>query len=256
MALIENWFSLVMTVFAVGIMLWMVQRGKQGITAYLRELPAVTALGEGVRRATEMGRPVYFAPGTMPITQGTYGGAAMAGLTVLRYVSKLCAEQHTPLVACICRSVNIPIANEAVKLGCIEAGAPEEEARQTVYYMGESQNLLTYASMMQKDEAGCSIVFGSSGATTMMAISAAAYKGIFQVVGNTEVYNCCWLPPMCDYWLAIDGPQCAAAYTSGDPEITNTVFGTDILKLVFVGLFIVAYLLLNAGVDVEAIFMS
>jgi hypothetical protein len=235
----------------------MMQRAKQGKITYLRELPAVRAIPDAIRRATEMGRPVYFAPGSHPLTHGTYGGATMAGLTILRYVSRLCAEQQTRLEVHITQSDALPVANEAVRLGCIEAGHPEEELRQTVTFTGTGNNLLPFSAAQIRDEAGASMMFGDAGATTMVVLSSAAYAKIFQIIGNTEDSNCCWLPPMCDYFVMCDGPQAAAAYVSEDPEIMNTVLGFDIQKIVVIGIMVIGLILQTLfGLPIQEILMG
>lgn len=252
--MIAKWFSLVIALSAVGLTLYMVQRGKQGKTAYLRELPAVAAIPEAVRRATEMGRAVFYSPGGKSITHGTYGAATMAGLTILRYVSKLCAEARTPMEIYICGAASMPIAAEAVRLGTIESGNPDEEARQKIHYIGEAENELVMGAAMIREKAGASIQFGDAGSTTLLVISAAAYAGIFQIMGNTQEQP--WLPAMCDYFVMCDGPQAAAAYVSGEAETTNTILGTDILKIGVVVLIMIGVVLQLAGINVTTLLMG
>lgn len=254
---ITRWFSLVTVIFCILLVTLMIQRGKQGKKTYLRELAAVAAIPEAVRRATEMGRAVFYAPGAKSITHGTYGGATIAGLTILRYVSKLCAEQQTPLEVYICGAASMPIASEAVRLACIEANKPEEIQRQKIHYIGEAENQLPFAAAMIREKAGSCIQFGDAGATTMVVLSSAAYEGIFQIMGNTQTSNCCWLPPMSDYYVMCDGPQAAAAYVSEDPEIMNTVLATDILKIIVVGLVLVGLVLqLGFNINFSKLLMS
>jgi len=253
---IQHWFSFVFTLFAFGITYYMMYRAKQGKLTYLRELPAVRAIPDAIRRATEMGKPVYYAPGSHPLTHGTYGGATMAGLTILRYVSRLCAEQQTRLVCHITEQDALPVANEAIRMGCISAGHPEEEKRQTIEFTGTGNNLLPFSAAQMRDQAGASIVFGDSGATTMIVISSAAYANIFQIYGNTEDSNCCWLPPMVDYFVMCDGPQAAAAYVGQEPEIMNTVLGFDIQKLAIMGIIILGLILQVFGISINTLLMG
>lgn len=238
-------------------MIYLIQRGRQGKTAYLRELPAVAAIPEAVRRATEMGRPVFFAPGAKSITHGTYGAASFAGLTILRYVSKLCAEQRTRLEVYICGAANMPIAQEAIRLACVEAKHPEEESNQKINYIGEAENQQPFAAAMIREKAGACIQFGDSGSGALTVVSAAAYAGIFQIMANTQTTNCAWLPPMCDYFLMADGPQAAAAYVTGDPQVSNTVLAIDLMKVAVIALTLIGmFVQLGLGINFSSILMG
>jgi hypothetical protein len=61
---------------------------------------------------------------------------------------------------------------------------------------------------------------------------------------------------MCDYFVMCDGPQAAAAYVSGEAETTNTILGTDILKIGVVVLIMIGVVLQLAGINMSSILMG
>lgn len=56
----------------------------------IRQIAGLDALKEAVGRATELGRPVHYSTGIGAIAD-EFGPQTIAGLTMLQYVSKLCA---------------------------------------------------------------------------------------------------------------------------------------------------------------------
>jgi hypothetical protein len=237
--LIEHEFALLFAILCTGVTLWMAWRGKEGKVSYIRELPQIKAFEIAVSRATEMGKPVFLAPGCKLITHSRAGAATMAAFNVLRYVSKLCAQQQTRMVVGLVGGVNIPYAVEAIKLASIEAGAPEQEQNQEIRYLAESENLLPYAAMLQREEAGCNILFGDSGATTLVVLSSGIQEGVMQIAGNAQVMNACWLPPLCDYFFIGEEIPAVSAYLSGSTEERQTILGHDIIKIACLLLLIV-----------------
>ena len=151
--------------------------------------------------------------------------------------------------------MNIPYAEEAIRLACIEAGAPEQEQNQTIHYLAESENLLPYAAMLQREEAGCNILFGDSGATTLVVLGSGIHQGVMQIAGNAQVMNACWLPPLCDYFFIGEEIPAVSAYLSGNPEEQNTIFAHDLIKGMSILLLVVS-ILLKFGLGVDISFFS
>ncbi len=72
----------------------MIQRAKAGLRVpAIRKIPGLEAVDEAIGRATEMGRPVRFAPGIGHHQRGNVRGRAFLG-----HVAKLCARYDTRLI--------------------------------------------------------------------------------------------------------------------------------------------------------------
>ncbi len=63
---------------------------------YIRRVPAIDAIEEGIGRATELGKPVIASPGMSPRGIDT---STAAGLSILSHVSQLAARNDLKLIA-------------------------------------------------------------------------------------------------------------------------------------------------------------
>jgi len=98
-------------------------------------MAGLEAIEEGVGRATEMGKPVLFIPGTGDIDQVE----TLAGLAVLGRIAKITATYDTPLMVPCLYPMPLAAAGEVVKQSYIDAGKPDSYNDDIVQYMaGES----------------------------------------------------------------------------------------------------------------------
>jgi hypothetical protein len=252
---VVHWFSFLVGIFGLVLTMYLYRRAKHGKSSYVRELPQIKAFDQSVARATEMGAPVFMAPGCKLITNARAGAATMASFNVVRYISKLCAEQKTPFVVGLVGGVNIPYVEDAISLACTLAGAPEQQQRQEVRYLAEAEELLPYAAMLQREKAGSSILFGDSGATTLVVLASGIHQGTMQIAGNAQIMNSCWLPPMCDYFFIGEEVLAVGAFLSGSKEERNTILGHDILKALLIAILLLG-IIVRFGFGIKIDFLA
>ncbi|HWO57006.1 MAG TPA: DUF6754 domain-containing protein, partial [bacterium] len=121
-------------IFAAAV-LWYIRRAMRGEKFYIRPLTGLGAVDEAVGRATEMGRPVIFIPGTGELDQIQ----TIAGLSVLGRVAAATARLRTPLRVPVLYPLPMAAAQETVKQAYLDEGNTDPLDPQTVQYVaGES----------------------------------------------------------------------------------------------------------------------
>lgn len=107
----------------------------RGRATYIRPLPGLEAVEDGVGRATEMGRPVLFIPGTGDVDMAE----TLAGLAVLGRIAGITARYDTPLMVPCLYPMPLAAAGEVVRQAYADAGKAEAFRPDMVRYMaGES----------------------------------------------------------------------------------------------------------------------
>jgi len=137
----QAWFNFnlinmfIATVFIIGAILYYISSAKAGKKLYIRKIAGLEAVDEAVGRATEMGKKIFFIPGT----QDMDNVQTIAGLTILGRVSKLTAEYEARIDVPVSRSLVMITAREVVKEAYLSAGRPEAYTDDMVYYLTDDQ---------------------------------------------------------------------------------------------------------------------
>jgi len=83
--------ALLATLIFGGFVFVMIGKAKKGHDLFVRPIAGIEEIDNAIGRATEMGRPILFVPGTSGITDV----ATLAGLSILGRVAKKAAEYDT-----------------------------------------------------------------------------------------------------------------------------------------------------------------
>ena len=108
---------------------------RSGKDLYIRKIGGLESMDESVGRATEMGRPILFIPGTLDLDDMQ----TIAGLTLLRRLAQKAAEYDTKLIVPVCRSMVLSTAKEVVKEAYMKAGRPDAYDSDSVFYLTDDQ---------------------------------------------------------------------------------------------------------------------
>jgi hypothetical protein len=79
------------------------------------------AIDEAVGRATELGRPVFFSAGAGDIV-GAEGMQVLAGLDILSFIARKCAEYNARVITTVCKENVQAITEEVVRTAYSVAG--------------------------------------------------------------------------------------------------------------------------------------
>ncbi len=225
--------------------------GKQG-KIRIRRIPGLDAIEEVVGRSVEMGRPIFDIIGMGSFTDN-YATQTVAGLSILSYVSTLCARLGAKLYAPQADVGVMPVAIELVRDAYRVEGKLEElnVEEQLPYLSGEqfawAGGIVGMASRMKP--AG-NIMIGPFWAESMLFAETFNRVGTMQVGGTARMYQIPFFAAVCDYVLIGEEMFAAGAYVSGDPQQIGTIATQDWYKLVALILGIIGALLATGGVTV------
>ena len=230
-------------------MIYNIERAKGGKLPRIRAIPALNAIDEAVGRAAEMGGRVLFVNGIGDLTSVS-GPETVAGLAVLRYLSKCCAESGIEVVAPLTQAQVIPVASEAMRTGFIEAGNPEAFQEDNIRYVSSSQWGLATSCMgiIGREKAVSSVLVGAFAGECLAIVSAGAEAGVFQIGGcGRNTTQMPWFVSMCDFSMIGEEVYAAGAYLSRDPLELGSLVGQDYGKILTAGLIILGYILYIFG---------
>ncbi len=251
-------FPFLCLVAVCGVILFQIERARKGMTVGLRKLPALDSLEDGIGRATEMGRPVHFSSGWIPMSNATHAPMLVASMEYLAYVSRQCAKFDTKLIITVAQGDTFAVTQEIVRNAYLQEGVPENLRPDTIRFL--SSNQLVYASatgsVMEKEQVATNIMIGGWADEALFVAEAGYLAGAMGIGGTTNQYQIPFFVAACDSVLLSDELFAGSAYLSKDPVELGAVAGQDWGKTFGVILLIVGAILKTLNVDFLVNLMS
>lgn len=226
----ERLNALVLVIFFTAVVLWYIARARRGDKLYIRPLPGISAVDEAVGRATEMGRPVLFIPGTGDLDNIQ----TIAGLSVLGRVARVTAQYGTPLRVPVLYPLPMAAAQETVREAYLDQGVSEPADAETVQYVaGESFSYSArVGGIMMRERPAAAIYMGQFTAESLLMAEVGNAAGAIQISGTAEPEQLPFFIAACDYTLIGEELYAASAYLSGEPRLLGSLKGQDLMKVV------------------------
>lgn len=226
----ERLNALVLAVVFAFLILWYLRRAIKGAPLYVRPLSGVQAVDEAVGRATEMGRPVVFIPGTGDLDEIQ----TIAGLSVLGRVARVTARYATPLRVPVLYPLPMAAARETVREAYIDEGMADHLTPETVQYIaGESFSYSArVGGMMMRERPAAAVYMGQFRAESLLIAEVGQSTGAIQISGTAEPEQLPFFIAACDYTLIGEELYAASAYLSGEPRMLGSLKGQDMMKLI------------------------
>jgi hypothetical protein len=246
-------FGLLVLIYIFVSIYYFVNRAAKGKVPMLRRIAGLDVVDEAIGRATEMGRPVFASHGIASLTDSTTGPQTIAGLAVLGYLAEKCAEVGTKLNVPVRRLTVWPIAVEIVETGYKKAGRMEDfDANEQVRFLSSDQfgYSSSYMGWMWREKAAANIMVGAYWAESLQLAETGTRVGALQVAGTAQTSQIAFFVAACDYCLIGEEIYSAGAYLSKDEEMTGSLAGQDMGKLLAIVLIILGTLLVTAGSDI------
>lgn len=234
---VERLNVLVLAIIFAFAILWYITRAQRGEKLYLRPLPGMSAIDEAVGRATEMGRPVLFIPGTGDLDEIQ----TIAGLSVLGRVARVTARYGTPLRVPVLYPLPLAAARETVREAYLDENAADQITPETVQYVaGESFSYSArVGGIMYRERPAAAVYMGSFRAESLLIAEVGNAAGAIQISGTAEPEQLPFFIAACDYTLIGEELYAASSYLSGEPRMLGSLKGQDLIK-VLIALVVVA----------------
>lgn len=247
-----QWFDMQRINVFVGVVIlciliiYYITQAKAGKALFIRKIAGLEAVDEAVGRATEMGKKIFYIPGT----QDMDNVQTIAGVTILGRVAELAAQYETWLEVPVSRSLVLVTAKEIVKEAYAKAGRPDAFHEDQVHYLTDDQ--FGYAAgidgMVVREQPATIFLMGAFYAEALILAETGNSIGAIQIAGTGMPSQLPFFVAACDYTLIGEELFAASAYLSREPKLLGSLKGQDMGKAIVLLALIVGVLLETFGI--------
>ena len=230
-----------------GLMVLFTRQVQQGAEIFIRRIPGIDAIEEGVGRATEMGRPVLYVPGIDELQDIQ----TIASMLILGQVSKTIATYQADIVVACRIPIVREVADEVVKAGFYLAGHPDAYRPSEVRFISSDQFAFTAGTngIILREKPATNLYLGRFFAESLILAETGYVNRSIQVAGTAETSQLPFFIAACDYTLIGEELFAVSAYLSRDPRLVSSLKASDYLKLYLIGFLIVGAVSASFGLD-------
>jgi hypothetical protein len=229
----------ILAVFFAFVLLY-IRAAAGGKKFFVRKIAGLNAIEEAIGRATEMGRPVLYVPGIDDLNNIQ----TIASMVILNDVARLTATYETPVIVPVCKPFVVPVAEESVKQGYLNAGRPELYNPDNVRYLSDEQFAFTAGvnGIMLRERTAANIYMGSFFAESLILAETGFSTGAIQVAGTANIHQLPFFVAACDYALIGEELYAASAYLSREPKLLGTLKASDFAKVIIMIILVIGFL--------------
>jgi hypothetical protein len=247
-----QWFNtkkitlLISTLLLGFAILFNILSARSGKDLYIRKISGLESMDEAVGRATEMGKPILFIPGTLDLDDMQ----TIAGLTILGQLAFKAAEHDAQLIVPVCRSMVLSTAKEIVKESFLKAGRPDAYNSESVFYLTDDQFgfVAGVDGIIVREKPAANFFLGAFYAESLILAETGFSSGAIQTAGTAMPSQLPFFVAACDYTLIGEELFAASAYLSKDPHQLGSLKGQDFGKAAFVIVLIIGIILEISGI--------
>jgi hypothetical protein len=205
----------------------------------LRRITGLEAIEEAIGRSTEMARPLIYTPG--------WGGdiqrpTTIASMNILAYVAEKTSVYDCRLVYPTHDPVIMAVAQEVVKESYLRTGNVDRYRADDISYVTSSQ--FGYAAavdgLISRLRPASVFLLGTFEAESLILAETGNSVGAIQIAGTDSTIQLAFFIVACDYTLIGEELFAASGYLSQDSSILASVRAQDLIKVIIVGLLVVA----------------
>ncbi|RLI33616.1 hypothetical protein DRO56_01320 [Candidatus Bathyarchaeota archaeon] len=249
---VVDFVVMVVLFVATWISIYLAHRGK---TREIRSIPSLTAVTEGVKRAAEMGRPVFMSAGFGGVGSAT----TMAGFAMLDVVASECARLEVPLRTTFASSETLGAAEMIVAEAFRREGRPDlyQPGKQVIYFSGEQYAWVAgIGGLMARERPACAVYMGTFFSEALYFGECGARVGALQIGGTTAQLALPLLAMTMDYLMIGEEIYAVAATITKDPVQMGSVTAQDIGKIILYAISVIGVILMLAGSDIVVKLMN
>jgi len=210
-----------------------------------RGIPGIERLDNWIRQAGELGRPVFFTPGTGTIqTPDT-----LAALALLDHVASRCAQNGVRLIVANADFNVHQVTADIVKNAYKKAGREDLYTQDTVQYISVRQ--FAYAAgvmgLLRREKPALNVFVGDFQAEALEIAEAGRADAIAQFGGTSNVDQLPFFMATCDQTLVGEELFTAEGYLTDDPQTISKLVGPDAGKVIAILLIAAGAILVTLG---------
>ena len=223
-------FMLLLLIFGVGaLMYWFTDQARRGKDIFIRRIPGIDAIEEGIGRATEMGKPVLYVPGIDELQDIQ----TIASILILGQVSKMVAEYQSDIIVSCCIPIVREVADEVVRAGFFQAGHADAYRPGNTRFISSEQFAFCAGTngIIYREKPATNIYLGRFFAESLILAETGFVNKSIQIAGTAEATQLPFFIAACDYTLIGEELFAVSAYLSKDPRLVSSLKASDWVKV-------------------------
>jgi hypothetical protein len=226
---------------------------------FVRRVPALDAIEEGIGRAAEMGRPVIASPG---IAVSGIDYWTVGALSILSHVATLCARSDLRLLVPLGGSEQsytlVEISRDIVESQYRLEGHPESYNVDDLPFLSGRQFAWAsaYCGMLVREKPALNVMVGEQWGSAIYIAGVSHEAGSFTISGSDYLSNIACLSVASDYVMIGEEMIAAGAYLSKDAVQIASIRTQDIIKAVMAVLLLLGILALTMGSDIVKVIIN
>ncbi len=237
---------MLLIILAMGVMMQRfaadVRAGKE---TFIRRIPGIDAIEEGIGRATEMGKPVLYVPGIDELQDIQ----TIASMLILGQVAEKVAEYQSDIIVSCCIPIVREVSDEVVKAGFFQAGYPDAYNPRNTRFISSEQFAFCAGTngIIYREQPATNIYLGRFFAESLILAETGFVNKSIQIAGTAEATQLPFFIAACDYTLIGEELFAVGAYLSRDPRLVSSLKASDWIKVFVVACLLLGTVLATAG---------
>jgi len=270
MAIVPFWLqgrtaSSIMTILLFLFTVYLTSQARKGkFKTHIRELPAYDAIEEGIGRATEMNRPVFWATGDKGTLFNELAPHVLTSFAGLRYISELCVKYGAKQIVCVGGTKGggadlLPYVQAIIDEAYTAGGKPGETEGIVRYIASEGS---AYGAGLQgtitRENPAAVMIIAPFGDNMIPPAEAAGRVGAISIGGGARYGGSMdhHYVAFCDYWMICDEYFTFGALLTHEPATEAGIAIGDYTKWVLIALTALGFLFLQLGMPFIKNFLS
>jgi hypothetical protein len=224
----------------VFIILYKILSARKGAKLFIRRIPGLSVLNEAIGRATEMGKPIIFAPGITGLDV-----VGLQAMSILSHVVKQSAKYQSRVIVTTADPIMYTLAEEVARDACASQGMPEAFIQDDIRYLSDQQFAWVsgVVGIQHREKVASCLYFGNFFGESLILAENGQMVGAIQVAGTPMTTQIPFFLASCDYTIIGDEYYAASAYLSREPTLLGSLVGQDYGKLILIGIIILGGIL-------------
>lgn len=220
----------------VFIILYKIISARKGAKLYIRRIAGLSVLDEAIGRATEMGKPILFAPGI-----GGLDVVGMQAMSILSHVVKQCAKYQSRIIVTTADAILYTLTEEVARDAYAAEGRPEGFNSDDIRYLSDQQFAWVsgVVGIQHREKVASCLYFGNFYGESLILAENGQMVGAIQVAGTPMTTQIPFFLASCDYTIIGDEYYAASAYLSREPTLLGSLVGQDLGKLILIATIII-----------------
>lgn len=222
--------TMLVLIIVVGVLMFVFSdQARRGKKLFIRRIPGIDAIEEGIGRATEMGRPVLYVPGIDELQDIQ----TISSMLILGQVAKKVAEYQADIIVSCCVPIVREVADEVVKAGYYQAGYPDAYNAANVRFISSDQFAFTAGTngIILREKPATNLFLGRFFAEALILAETGFVNKSIQVGGTAEATQLPFFVAACDYTIIGEELFAVSAYLSNDPRLVSSLKASDYIKV-------------------------